>query len=219
MEMGRLGGSRAGKDRHYILRFSVFAFMAFVRVRGTFVHRSCSPQICIIAPSYYSACRVQLRSLLGLWTHILCYVGESRRACVATAIDLLWPSLWAIPMTRIVLLTSKTLLNHIVDYDARTCAGKGTSRDDAGLTLITAALLRSRKLAKTRSDKSRFESPSPRLNNSIITTFVFYGPRSLSRSDFTPSIALLCAYDQPFDPSNWYRFLPFQCLFCSHRAE
>lgn len=39
-------------------------------------------------------------------------------------------------MTRIVLLTSKTLLNHIADYDGRTCAEKGTSRDDAGLILI-----------------------------------------------------------------------------------
>jgi hypothetical protein len=60
MEMGRLGGSRAGKDRHYMLVFSCLRFRfssVFVRL---FVHRSCSSQICIIAPSYYSACRVPL---------------------------------------------------------------------------------------------------------------------------------------------------------------
>lgn len=72
MEVGRLGGSRAGKDRHYILRFSVFAFMAFVRVRGTFVHRSCSPQICIIAPFDHFACRVPFQSPSWICERISC---------------------------------------------------------------------------------------------------------------------------------------------------
>lgn len=57
MEMGRLGGSRAGKDRHYILVVSCLRFRLSFVFFELFVHRSCSSQICIIAQSHYFFCR------------------------------------------------------------------------------------------------------------------------------------------------------------------
>ena len=58
MEMGRLGGSRAGKDRHYLFVFACLRFRLSFVFFELFVHHSCLSQICIIAPSHYFSCRV-----------------------------------------------------------------------------------------------------------------------------------------------------------------
>lgn len=89
MEMGRLGGSRAGKDRHYILVFPC------LRCRALFVfgcRRSYSSRIYIIAPI--------LSHLLSHATSIhLRFVDTCRLYSSKLRLDAS-PSLWAISLTK-----------------------------------------------------------------------------------------------------------------------